>query len=225
MTVLALAACGGPGIAAPTPTGSPTSTPTTTPGMPTPTPTPTAGPPSAAQTATLLLVLPNFIGVSGDGGSLADYDYFTAVDTISSGLTGYFGFAPAVTHVEGQEDGVSYTKYDWEGFEVRDWDKPATRDPYIPEFQIYSAVGNVRGVSIETAGNSKVGDATDAVAALNSDVTSYSGEGGAQYTSVRVFPMEPVNGRYGPISLAVRLDGLTGGAIEFMLSPWPDMQM
>lgn len=213
----------------PTPTPGASRTTTTTTPTPSATataaPTATPAPAPVARAATLVLVLPNFIGVSGDGASLADYDYFTPIDTISSGLSGFFGFAPVVTHVEGQEDGVSYTSYNWEGFEVRDWDKPASRDPYIPEFQLYSAVGSVRGVSIETAGNSKVGDATDAVAALNSDVHAYSGQGGAQYTSVRVFPMEPVNGRYGPISLAVRLDGLTGGAIEFMLSPWPDMQM
>jgi len=222
--VVALAGCGGPGSATPSPTAKPTTSTTPT-ASASPTPTPEAEP----AEATLILVLPHVIGVRGDAGDppLADYDYFTPIGTITSGLTGFFGFEPIVTHVEADPngDGVSYTNYYWEGFALRDWDRPASVDAYTPEFQLYVDVGDVRGISIETAGNSKVGDATDAVAAANSDVQSYSGEGGVGYTTIRVFPMDPVNGRYGPISLAVRLDGRTGGVIDFMLSPWPDQQM
>ena len=235
--LVGLVGCGTPGAA---PTGGSTSAPSASPtaaatsGTPAPSatpagPTPTATVAPAPLVVSKMLILPNFIGLySADDVTVGSFDYFTPTANAVTVLTAHFGFAPVVAHIDADPngDGHSYTSYDWSGFALHDWDGAASHDPYIPEFFINTTVREVGGVTVYTSGLVAVGDPTDAtVAAYPAEAYTYSGQGGTQYSSIRVFSMEPVPGRYGPISLAVRLEGPVGGTIGLLVSPSPDMQM
>jgi len=231
-TAIAGCAPGTPGAPAP----SPSATGAADGSRPTPTSvaTATASPESAeagGPLATKVIIFSGLLGAYASdsliGGGLDMFEPVASIDPVVDEISGYFGFEPIVEFrpADPSGDGSDYTSYVWDGFEILDFDYPASRVPARPEFSVYVTASDVRGVRVESIDGVSIGDSMAGLEAMfPADSRRQSGEFNEQIV-VRLYPMDPVEGRYGPVSFAVGLAGPVGGDVEEIFSPYPDMQI
>lgn len=231
-TAIAGCAPGTPGAPAPSPSATgaadgPRPTPTSTASA-------TASPESAepeGPLASKVIIFSGLLGAYASGSTLGLLDMFepvASIDPVVDEISGYFGFEPIVEFrpADPSGDGSDFTSYVWDGFEILDFDYPASRVPARPEFSVRVTASDVRGVRVESVDGITVGDSMATLEATfpGDSRRQQSGEFTEQIV-VRLDEMDPVEGRFAPVSFAVRLAGPVGGDVEEIFSPYPDMQI
>jgi hypothetical protein len=224
-----------PGMPTPTPSATTASAAATPTPRPTPTVAATAAPEDAsgeAVRAARVIIFTGLIGAAAASGNsigtvIDMFEPLSSIDPVIDELSGHFGFEPVSEFVPADPccDGVDYTSYRWDGFEVLDWVGTGSQTPARPEFVVRATSSDVRGVRVETVDGISIGDSmTGLEAAHPSDSYRQTGAFTEQIV-VRVMVMEPVEARFGPVSFAVRLTGPVSGGVDEIFSPVPDLQI
>ncbi len=225
-----------PGLPAPSPTvtssaGASTAAPIrTAPATSPSTASPDAGA-AAGALAARIVIFSGLIGaVDASESSIGLIDMFepvSALGPVVDEVSGYFGFEPIVEfrQADPSGDGFDYTSYVWDGFEILDFDYPASRVPARPEFAVKVNASDVRGVRVESIDGASIGDSmTELEGMFPADSYRQGGQFGPEIV-VRIGVMNPVEGRFAPVRFAVSLTGPVGGGVEEIFSPHPDLQI
>lgn len=124
------------------------------------TPTPTTPPES--ESAASIVVSPEAIVVTGDGGStLAAFDYHQPTAEVVSGLSEYLG-EPVDSRVEHGSETPPATLHEWGGLQLFDTDIVET-GIYWPNHWVYLTGTEAAGLPVTTSAGISVGDAFDSI--------------------------------------------------------------
>ncbi len=221
-----------PGSPAPSGSPEPTVTAKPTPGATPPVATPTPEPEADdGPLASRVIIFSTLIGAVDESensiGFIEMFDPAPGIGSVVAQISGYFGFEPVVEFSPDDPDyqGFIYTRYRWDGFEIVDWELPASRTPAYPEFSARATTSDVRGVRVESVDRIAVGDDIAALEAAHpTDSYRQTGPFGEEII-VRLQVMDPVEGRFLPVRFAVQLKGPVGGVVEEIFAPYPDHQI
>ena len=218
----------------PAPSGSPEPTvtakpaPVATPPVATPTPEPEA---DDGPLASRVIIFSTLIGAYDESDSSSTliemFDPAPGIGSVVAEMSGAFGFEPVVEFVPANPsgDGFNFTSYRWDGFEIWDWERPASRTPAYPEFSARATTSDVRGVRVESVDRIAVGDDIAALEAAHPTESRRQTGPFGEEVIVRLQVMDPVEGRFLPVRFAVQLKGPVGGVVEEIFAPYPDHQI